>query len=203
MLRAVGGRRGNFAAVRARRRMLPVSLGLCGAKELSCAARRATWLLTELSNVVAYACRHSQAEDRRHAHRSAFFGCPSTGDQSFSHQRFPSVKTGCANCANCANPPPWAAHPVPAIGIAVAETAETPTDAQRRRPPGRSTKRPRKGGQDGGQESPSAGLVAYSLPYMPVNGGEGGIRTHGTLARTTVFETVPIDHSGTSPGHRL
>ena len=30
-------------------------------------------------------------------------------------------------------------------------------------------------------------------------GGEGGIRTHGALARTTVFETVPIDHSGTSP----
>jgi hypothetical protein len=30
-------------------------------------------------------------------------------------------------------------------------------------------------------------------------GGEGEIRTHGTLARTTVFETVPIDHSGTSP----
>jgi hypothetical protein len=60
--------------------------------------------LTELSNVVAYPCRHSRAEDRRHAHRSAFFGCPSTGDQSFSHQRFPSAKTGCANCANCANP---------------------------------------------------------------------------------------------------
>ena len=35
------------------------------------------------------------------------------------------------------------------------------------------------------------------------DGGEGGIRTHGTLARTTVFETVPIDHSGTSPGTRL
>ena len=31
------------------------------------------------------------------------------------------------------------------------------------------------------------------------NGGEGGIRTHGTVARTTVFETAPIDHSGTSP----
>ena len=31
------------------------------------------------------------------------------------------------------------------------------------------------------------------------SGGEGGIRTHGTLAGTTVFETVPIDHSGTSP----
>src|SRR3990170_5297809 len=30
-------------------------------------------------------------------------------------------------------------------------------------------------------------------------GGEGGIRTHGTVTRTTVFETVPFDHSGTSP----
>ena len=31
------------------------------------------------------------------------------------------------------------------------------------------------------------------------NGGEGGIRTLGTLARSTVFETAPFDHSGTSP----
>src|SRR5438067_151464 len=31
-------------------------------------------------------------------------------------------------------------------------------------------------------------------------GGEGGIRTLGTIARTPVFETGPIDHSGTSPG---
>lgn len=30
-------------------------------------------------------------------------------------------------------------------------------------------------------------------------GGEGGIRTHGERKPTTVFETVPIDHSGTSP----
>jgi hypothetical protein len=29
--------------------------------------------------------------------------------------------------------------------------------------------------------------------------GEGGIRTHGTPEGTTVFETVPIDRSGTSP----
>ncbi len=29
--------------------------------------------------------------------------------------------------------------------------------------------------------------------------GEGGIRTLGTVARTTVFETVPFDRSGTSP----
>jgi hypothetical protein len=32
-----------------------------------------------------------------------------------------------------------------------------------------------------------------------LTGGEGGIRTHGTVTRTTVFETVPFDHSGTSP----
>ena len=30
-------------------------------------------------------------------------------------------------------------------------------------------------------------------------GGGGGIRTHGTFARTTVFETAPFDHSGTPP----
>ena len=33
-------------------------------------------------------------------------------------------------------------------------------------------------------------------------GGEGGIRTLGTLAGSTVFETAPIDHSGTSPQMR-
>jgi len=32
-----------------------------------------------------------------------------------------------------------------------------------------------------------------------MNGGEIGIRTLGTLARTTVFETAPFDHSGISP----
>lgn len=30
-------------------------------------------------------------------------------------------------------------------------------------------------------------------------GGEGGIRTLGEIAPTTVFETVPFGHSGTSP----
>ena len=30
-------------------------------------------------------------------------------------------------------------------------------------------------------------------------GGEGGIRTHGPLSRTSVFETDAIDHSATSP----
>ena len=31
------------------------------------------------------------------------------------------------------------------------------------------------------------------------NGGGRGIRTLGTLARTTVFETAPFNHSGTPP----
>ena len=30
--------------------------------------------------------------------------------------------------------------------------------------------------------------------------GEGGIRTLGTVSRTTVFETATIDRSATSPG---
>ena len=30
-------------------------------------------------------------------------------------------------------------------------------------------------------------------------GGEGGIRTHGTVAGTIVFKTISIDHSDTSP----
>ena len=30
-------------------------------------------------------------------------------------------------------------------------------------------------------------------------GGEGEIRTLGTIADTTVFKTVPLNHSGTSP----
>lgn len=34
---------------------------------------------------------------------------------------------------------------------------------------------------------------------MEGDGGEGGIRTHGTLARTPVFKTGAFDHSATSP----
>ena len=36
-----------------------------------------------------------------------------------------------------------------------------------------------------------------------LNGGGGGIRTHGTLARTTVFKTAPINRSGTPPSNCL
>ena len=46
----------------------------------------------------------------------------------------------------------------------------------------------------------SALLVQRSQPRW-ATGGEGGIRTHGPRKGSTVFETVPIDHSGTSP-HR-
>ena len=35
-----------------------------------------------------------------------------------------------------------------------------------------------------------------------ITGGERGIRTPGTLARSTVFETAPFNHSGTSPKMR-
>src|SRR5262249_56160550 len=43
------------------------------------------------------------------------------------------------------------------------------------------------------------GISQISSSKSRVFGGEGGIRTLGTVTRTTVFETVPIDHSGTSP----
>src|SRR5947209_20336272 len=34
------------------------------------------------------------------------------------------------------------------------------------------------------------------------SGGEGGIRTHGTVARTAVFKTAAFNHSATSPRDR-
>ena len=43
---------------------------------------------------------------------------------------------------------------------------------------------------------------AVSLVRNGDNGGETGIRTLGRLAPTTVFETAPFDHSGTSPRER-
>ena len=39
--------------------------------------------------------------------------------------------------------------------------------------------------------------------FYVIFSGEGGIRTLGTVARTTVFETATIDRSATSPGRRL
>jgi hypothetical protein len=35
--------------------------------------------------------------------------------------------------------------------------------------------------------------------YRKIFGGQGGIRTHGKLAPTTVFKTVALNHSATCP----
>ena len=43
------------------------------------------------------------------------------------------------------------------------------------------------------QKRPRWGLVCF--------GGEGGIRTHGTVTRTPDFESGTFDHSATSPCH--
>ena len=46
--------------------------------------------------------------------------------------------------------------------------------------------------RQGGKREPPA-------TELPEVGGEAGIRTLGTRKGTTVFETAPIDRSGTSP----
>ena len=49
------------------------------------------------------------------------------------------------------------------------------------------------------QESPTQNVARGGAN----NGGEAGIRTLGRLAPSLVFETSPIDHSGTSPKNAL
>src|SRR3954454_23006361 len=46
------------------------------------------------------------------------------------------------------------------------------------------------------------GLTRLVANWRTLTNGGGGIRTHGRLAPTTVFKTVPIGHSGTPPGSR-
>src|SRR6185295_6272404 len=45
----------------------------------------------------------------------------------------------------------------------------------------------------------NARSVKLGARHAEIDGGEGGIRTHGPVARSTVFETAPFDRSGTSP----
>ena len=45
--------------------------------------------------------------------------------------------------------------------------------------------------------------VIQCLGSINRNGGEGGIRTHGTLARSPVFKTGAFDHSATSPNYLI
>ena len=47
-----------------------------------------TWLLTELSNVVAYACRHSLKRIDIMSTAQVFIRYASAGNQGFSHQGF-------------------------------------------------------------------------------------------------------------------
>ena len=43
------------------------------------------------------------------------------------------------------------------------------------------------------------GCKSHKLLIYTLISGKRGIRTLGTVTRTTVFETVPIDHSGIFP----
>src|SRR5690606_3403610 len=54
-------------------------------------------------------------------------------------------------------------------------------------------------GSNPASSDPTIRKGATRAPFLIVSGGEGGIRTHGTLARTPDFESGPFDHSGTSP----
>src|SRR5271168_4452655 len=51
-----------------------------------------------------------------------------------------------------------------------------------------------------GRDSTYQARTLKSMKKMIMAGGEGGIRTPGTLARTPHFECGAIDHSATSPG---
>jgi hypothetical protein len=53
----------------------------------------------------------------------------------------------------------------------------------------------------GGQRALFCWYVNRETKGVPVNGGEGEIRTPGTREGSTVFETAAIDHSATSPRH--
>ena len=47
---------------------------------------------------------------------------------------------------------------------------------------------------------PSRDILLFSINDL--NGGEGGIRTPGTVTRTPHFECGAIDHSATSPQYK-
>ena len=44
-----------------------------------------------------------------------------------------------------------------------------------------------------------SGIYSVWIDFVSLDCGEGGIRTLGTVSRTTVFETATIDRSATSP----
>ena len=85
-----------------------------------------------------------------------------------------------------AGPRPASGHRTPASN-AICSTA----------PLGRRGIRSARGRTSSGVGPPNPSLERHAP--RRAHGGEGGIRTHGPLARSTVFETAPFDHSGTSP----
>jgi hypothetical protein len=57
----------------------------------------------------------------------------------------------------------------------------------------------RKNAGRGHPENTVAALKGFSKANMSKHGGEGGIRTHGTVSRTLAFEASTFNHSVTSP----
>ena len=53
------------------------------------------------------------------------------------------------------------------------------------------------------KKDPRRGLKLSDVSgYHCFESGEGGIRTHGTVAGTLVFKTRALNHSTTSPGEK-
>jgi hypothetical protein len=48
-------------------------------------------------------------------------------------------------------------------------------------------------------ESEQSRKALFCKAFHESDGGEGGIRTHGTVARTPVFKTGALNRSATSP----
>ena len=49
------------------------------------------------------------------------------------------------------------------------------------------------------ESHPSGKINRRPFGRLFISGGEGEIRTRGAITDTTVFKTVPLNHSGTSP----
>src|SRR5260370_27930898 len=72
------------------------------------------WLLTVLRNVVAYACRPSRPEDRRHVRHSALLCTPPARRPGFRPPGFaPGDRQTQIRNGNLRKPPPWPARPEP------------------------------------------------------------------------------------------
>ena len=59
------------------------------------------------------------------------------------------------------------------------------------------------GGDRGGVDRRSTQFIQKFQWIIGFTGGRGGIRTHGTVARTAVFKTAAFNHSATLPDARV